>query len=213
AIRHDDEHCDSHEEAAATPEGHFGYRTTVRILDETCPAPDENLAAEARLLDSLERAERPIETLRFWESSGYAAVLGRSGEAERDPDLALCNRDGLAVLRRRSGGGAVVVGPGCLCFALVLSLERRPELQNVGPSYRLILEPLARALGVEFEARSDLALGGRKVSGSAQRRARRALLHHGTVLYDFDLARIERYLREPARQPASRPGRRHRELV
>ena len=49
----------------------------------------------------------------------------------------------------------------------------------------------------------------RKICGNAQRWKRRAFLHHGTILYDFDLAKIERYLRLPARQPDYRAGRAH----
>jgi len=56
-------------------------------------------------------------------------------------------------------------------------------------------------------------LNGRKVSGSAQRRGRRALLHHGTLLYDFDPALAVRYLKEPSRQPAYRARRSHGEFL
>jgi len=60
---------------------------------------------------------------------------------------------------------------------------------------------------------TDLAWRDRKVSGNAQRRGRRALLHHGTVLYDFDPALAERYLRQPPRQPAYRMQRGHRAFM
>ena len=56
---------------------------------------------------------------------------------------------------------------------------------------------------------SDLAAAGRKFSGNAQQRKRRFLLHHGTLLYAFDLSRVGRYLRPPPRQPEYRAGRDH----
>jgi lipoate-protein ligase A len=59
----------------------------------------------------------------------------------------------------------------------------------------------------------DLVFRGRKVSGSAQRRGRRAILHHGTILYDFDASLATRYLKEPARQPPYRAGRRHSDFL
>ena len=64
------------------------------------------------------------------------------------------------------------------------------------------------ALGATVEGVSDLAVEGLKVSGSAQQRKRRHLLHHGTLLCGFDLARITRYLHAPQRRypPASRPA-------
>ena len=156
------------------------------------------------------------ETLRFWESSCLAVVLGRSSVVSADLHHQACAADRVAIVRRTSGGGAVLVGPGCLNYSLVLSLEARPLLRDVAQSYQLIFSRIITALGLRgLAARgvSDLALDERKVSGSAQRRGRRALLHHGTLLYDFDAALIERYLTEPRRQPAYRGGRRHAAFV
>jgi lipoate-protein ligase A len=183
----------------------------MRVLDLSHATPGEIVARDDAMLREAEAQEQPVEVLRFWESSANAVVVGRSGAPEVEAER--CARDGLALVRRSSGGGAVVLGPGCLGWSLVLSLERRPELRDVGRSYRRILEPIARALGVELQPPSDLAVDGRKISGNAQRRLRRALLHHGTILYDFDLGAVERYLREPSRQPAYRAGRPHRDFL
>jgi lipoate-protein ligase A len=56
---------------------------------------------------------------------------------------------------------------------------------------------------------SDLVWQGRKFSGSAQRRQHTHFLHHGTILYQFDIPAITRYLKEPARQPQHREKRDH----
>lgn len=63
------------------------------------------------------------------------------------------------------------------------------------------------------EGISDLALDGRKVSGNAQRRSSAAVLHHGTVLYEFNVGRVGRYLRRPQKEPAYRAGRGHEEFL
>ena len=183
----------------------------MRVLDLPLETAEQNLALDDELL--AESDARGSEVLRFWEARATCVVLGRSGREELDLDGDACARDGVPIVRRTSGGGAIVQGPGCLCFTLALSLQRRPELRDVAASYRAILEPIGRALGAAFEPASDLALDGRKVSGSAQRRRHGALLHHGTVLYAFDLARVERYLREPRRQPQYRRGRAHRDFL
>jgi len=60
---------------------------------------------------------------------------------------------------------------------------------------------------------SDLAIGGHKVSGNAQRRKREAILHHGTLLYRPDYAGMARWLREPAKRPDYRGARDHRAFV
>ena len=109
----------------------------------------------------------------------------------------------------------MILGAGCLNYALALSLVSRPDLADVAMSFRVILDAIATALGVPGLVRNgtDLSLGGRKVGGSAQRRGRRALLHHGTLLHSFDARLAARYLREPDRQPAWRQGRCHADFL
>lgn len=151
------------------------------------------------------------EALLLWESRNPCVVLPRSGSAADS----VVKGSPLPVLRRASGGGAVVLGPGCLNYALVLSLERRPVLLDVEDSYRALLGALAESLPVSGvrPLGSDLALGDRKFAGHAQKRSRGALLHHGTLLYDFDLALVSQALHEPQRQPHYRRGRTHADFL
>ena len=66
---------------------------------------------------------------------------------------------------------------------------------------------------VRARCRGDLALAGRKCGGSAQRRLKFWLMVHCSILCDFDIDRIERYLAMPARQPEYRAGRSHRDFL
>ncbi|MFM7102663.1 MAG: biotin/lipoate A/B protein ligase family protein, partial [Verrucomicrobiota bacterium] len=122
-------------------------------------------------------------------------------------------------LRRCSGGGTVVQGPGCLSYALLLRVARDPALQTIAGANGWILERQRRALArvtggrVEVDGVTDLVLGGRKFSGNAQRRRREALLFHGTFLLRFDLAALSRWLRFPSWQPLYRAGRAHGDFV
>jgi lipoate---protein ligase len=181
----------------------------MRVIDYTFTSPEENIAFDDRLLDE------GCETLRFWESATHFVVLGRSGNLHDDLDVTACQASGVPVVRRSSGGGTVLQGPGCLNYALVLSLESRPGLQNVANSYVETLGRVADAINVaSLEVRgSDILLGGRKVSGNAQRRTRGWLLLHGTILYALDISAIERLLLEPKRRPAHREDRTHREFL
>ncbi|MBI4264568.1 MAG: lipoate--protein ligase family protein [Acidobacteria bacterium] len=187
----------------------------MRLIENGPPDARWNVAFDAALFHELEGGAAR-ETLRFWESTEPAVILGSFGPAWREIDEEACAADRVPVVRRTSGGGAVVVGRGCLNYSLLMSLDARPELRHVAHSYDVILGRMAAALGVPgltVEAVSDLALDGRKVAGSAQRRGRRALLHHGTVLYAFDASVMTRYLKDPARQPSYRAGRPHTEFV
>jgi lipoate---protein ligase len=183
------------------------------FLDLTLPTAAENLALDEALLLEAE-AGRGGEVLRLWEWPQYAVVLGAGCVLADDVDEAACRADGVPVLRRASGGGTVLLGPGCLCYSLVLSYERGPALREITPSYAYILNRVREALmgllpGIEQAGTSDLMDGGMKFSGNAQQRKCHHLLHHGTLLYEFDLLRVGRYLRLPARQPAYRGLREH----
>jgi lipoate---protein ligase len=192
----------------------------IALLDLTLPTPEENLALDEALLNEAEeaggRGENLREVLRCWESPVRFVVLGSTGRLADEVHLEACRRAGVAVLRRSSGGGTVLMGPGCLCFSLILDLKTRPELGDIHGSYRAILGRTAACLAVDGLAHrgvSDLAVGARKVSGNAQRRKRRTLLHHGSLLYDFDLAAIASLLKDPERQPDYRARRPHADFL
>ena len=181
----------------------------LKVIDHTDPSPAANLAFDDWLLQT------GRETLRFWESPVHFVVLGRSAKLEMEVNISACDAAGIPVLRRSSGGGTVLQGPGCLNYSLALSLARRPELANVPASYRLLLGRMTRALGcpgLEVQC-TDILLGAKKISGNAQRRTRGWLLHHGTLLHGLDVTLMERLLLEPPRQPRHRNRRTHREFV
>ena len=189
----------------------------MRFLNVTLPTPEENLALDEALLGAAEDAGSS-ETLRVWEISRPCVVLGYFCKLGADVNVAQCETDGVAIRRRISGGGTVLIGRGCLNFTPVLDMRRRPALRDVGRSHTLILARIGEALaekcpGVMHRGISDLCLGERKFSGNAQRRRRDQLLHHGTILYDFDLDQISRYLREPIRQPDYRAARSHGDFI
>ncbi len=188
------------------------------LLDLTLDSPAENLALDEALLDEAEAAPEPRETLRLWEPRGPMVVVGRSSCIAQEVRREACHRLGIPILRRASGGAAVVLGPGCLVYALVLSIERRPALGMVAQAHRVVLDRLADALGgfvpgVCRRGTSDLALGEAKFSGNSVRLKRRCLLYHGTVLYNFPLELVETCLAMPPRQPAYRQGRPHRAFL
>jgi lipoate-protein ligase A len=177
--------------------------------------PEEQLALDWASFQSVETGTSEC-LYRCWQAPRPVVVVGRNGHLARDLVEETCRADDVRVLRRFSGGGAVVLAPGCLNYAVVLSLVSWPQLVNVSASFQLILGRIVAALaipGLAVAGETDLALGGRKVSGNAQRRGRRALIHHGTLLYGFDPGLAARYLKEPTRQPAYRGARSHTEFI
>lgn len=190
----------------------------MKLLDWTLPTPAQNLAADEALLETCETAAGPEELLRFWEPDRHFVVVGRADKAQREVHLAACAVRGVAVLRRCSGGGTVLQGPGCLNYALVLRIDPCGPTRNITSTNRFVLERNARALQtalaqlagrIRLEGQTDLTLDGRKFSGNAQRRRRRCLLFHGTILLGLDLGLVEALLPPPSREPAYRHGRPH----
>ena len=124
----------------------------------------------------------------------------------------------MAVLRRGSGGAAIVSGRGCMMYAVVLSTAMRPELRSIDTTHGFVLGTLVGGLSrfsaaIAHRGVSDLAIGERKFSGNSLRVKRTHLLYHGTLLYDFPLEKIGRYLIQPPRQPDYRRGRPHDAFV
>ncbi len=196
----------------------------MRYLQLTLDTPAENLALDEALLDVAESSELESGVLRIWEPPTYCVVLGRSSSAEIEVDLEACRKDRVPVLRRSSGGGTILAGPGCLMYALVLGFRDYPQLQAIDQAHQFVLGELSRMLTsnettVTPVGTSDLAIRPtefaplQKFSGNAIRLKRKHILYHGTLLYDFDLKRLSRWLAAPTRTPAYRAERRHAEFV
>src|SRR5688572_1652023 len=88
------------------------------------------------------------ESLQFWECEERMVIVGASRKWNRDLHEDACSADKVPVVQRLSGGGAVVVGRGCLTYSMVLSLDAKPELRSVADSYTLILGRIVERLGL-----------------------------------------------------------------
>ena len=192
----------------------------MKLLDLTLATPAENLALDEALLNQAESLPESTSAgvLRLWESPEPFVVAGRATRLQEEVNLKACEADGIPVLRRCSGGTSVVAGPGCLMYAVVLSYRDHPDLKVVDAAHRHVMSKLQRALAefspdVQFRGTCDLCLGELKFSGNALRCKRSHLLYHGTVLYDFPLDRIERWLGDPPRQPEYRQNRSHESFI
>lgn len=190
----------------------------MHFLDLALPSPAENLALDEALLEAAEAGELIGDVLRLWEMPQVAVILGRSSRAADEVELSAARHLNVPVLRRASGGAAVVAGPGCLMYSIILRYEGREHLRLLDEVHRHVLgvirDGLARLIsGVEHVGICDLAVRGRKFSGNSLRCKRDHLLYHGTLLCNFDLALVARLLKMPPRQPAYRDGRSHSDFL
>lgn len=191
----------------------------MRLLNLTLPTPEANLALDEALLNAAEADNSCSGVLRLWESRQPFVAMGRASKVDQEVNHVVCKADNVPILRRCSGGTSVVAGPGCLMYGVILAYEDYPQLRVVEQAHRFVMEQMRSALitlcpDIEFRGTCDLTLGDRKFSGNALRCKRNNLLYHGTVLYDFPLRLIEKWLgSEPPRQPDYRQGRNHDSFV
>ena len=201
----------------------FPRPAPLSFLDRTRADPREDLALDEALLRTQEE-RGGAGSLRIWERPAPCVVLGRANKTALNVNVAACEAAGVPILRRASGGGTVLLGPGALCWSLVLPVgPPNGTVGDIGVVTSAIMHRLADALrplspGAGVDGTSDLTVPGPagarlKIGGNAQRWLKSAMLHHGTLLYHFDLAAIPRFLTPPERQPDYRAGRDHAAFV
>ncbi|MGY8767542.1 MAG: lipoate--protein ligase family protein [Pirellulales bacterium] len=190
----------------------------MKFLDLTLDLPAENLALDEALLLNAEQNQQPLEVLRLWQPASPIAVIGRASKIEEEVDLVACKELGVPVLRRSSGGAAIVTGAGCLMYAVVLSYERRPHLKMLDACHREVLGTLKLAFdklmpGISMQGTCDLTWKNQKFSGNSLRCKRTHLLYHGTLLCEFPLELISQCLKRPPKVPDYRENRDHQAFV
>lgn len=167
-------------------------------------------------LAGLDLPGRAAPVVRVLPAREVAVVLSRSRDPAAEVFLDRCRADGVPVVVRPSGGGAVVLAPGVLTASVLAEVEGEGVLpeRHFQRFCGAVAAALARVgVAVGRDGVSDLTVGERKVAGTALRVWKRRALFQVSLLFDLDVALIERYLRAPSRQPAYRRRRGHREFL
>jgi lipoate-protein ligase A len=191
----------------------------MQYLDLVFADPSRNLACDEALINFCEISASDKEVLRLWEPTNYFIVLGYSNRTSLEVDIDACRTRAIPIFRRFSGGGAVLQGPGCVNYTLVIKNERAGYVGDVAHAYKRVLERhrnIFQALiseAVRIEGISDLTVAGQKFSGNAQHRKRHYTMFHGTFLLNFDLSVMEACLRMPSKQPPYRQSRSHESFL
>jgi lipoate-protein ligase A len=203
----------------------------MQQLDLTCATPAEHLAADEALLDWCEAGHPGHgEMLLFWEPRDIFVVVGYANKVAAEVNVPVCEARGIPIFRRCSGGGTVVQMPGGLNYSLILRITETGPTRNISAANHYIMEKnrtaVQAALGPDGPAivvrgHTDLAFAGpdaspatvRKVAGNSQRRRKRFLLFHGTLLLNCQLKLIGELLRMPTLQPDYRASRTHGDFV
>ena len=179
----------------------------VRLVDTDLERPQLTAAIDEALLSSL-IAGHSHDTVHLYRRRPPSVSIGYFQSAQDVVDLEVCRRDGVPVVRRISGGGAIYTDEHQLVYALV---HRPPSPIKAQEGLDLACGSLVRALhrlgveGARMSGINDVVVGEAKVSGSAQVIRRGVHLVHGTVLVDVDRSALERYLL-PREETLARSG-------
>ncbi|MCL7454988.1 MAG: lipoate--protein ligase family protein [Anaerolineae bacterium] len=198
---------------SAEPEVAYPRATWRLIVDGEADGPS-NMAVDEAILGSVVSGHSP-PTLRFYSWSPACLSLGRN-QPLAEADLAACQAAGIDVLRRPSGGQAVLHADE-LTYSVVLAQTDPRGAGGVLEAYRRISDGLLaglEALGVpaiqavgqrgqdhaatpicfEHPSEYEVTVGERKLVGSAQWRSRGGVLQHGSLPLSGDLTRIVHYV-------------------
>lgn len=191
----------------------------MKYLHQYIDDPWELIAHDEALLDWAESQNPGHGVLATWESEKYFVVPGFSNRIQTEIFVDRCHQDDVPVIRRISGGGTVVQGPGCLNYSIILPIDSEKQLSTVTSTNEFMMKKLALALRdafgqeIKINGITDLVFQNKKFSGNAQRRKRNTILFHGTLLHSFRLELISRYLKFPAITPEYRENKSHNEFV
>lgn len=169
-----------------------------------------NMAVDEAMVHAVGEGRIP-PTLRFYTWSRPTVSLGMLQRIPGGVDLPACQRLAIPLVRRPTGGRAVLhaqeltysvvaplLGPwrtlsvsetfGLVSRALILGLDRLGVTALVGDSGSETADRDRTRACFQVRRMPAVLVAGRKLIGSAQRRFRRALLQHGSILLDFDPA-------------------------
>lgn len=143
-------------------------------------------------------------------------TIGYFQVADDEIDIKACRRNGVDIIRRITGGGAVYHDHE-LTYSIALPLSADCLSGPITASYELLTRPLIDALEnfgatAQFAPVNDILVSGKKISGSAQTRREGALLQHGTILISIDRIKMFSFLKVPSVKTLERgfddPGQR-----
>lgn len=171
-----------------------------RILQTGCNTAYFNMGLDEAILESVADSSA-IPTLRLYCWKPAAISLGYFQGIADEVDIAACERQGIDIVRRITGGGAVFHDAE-VTYSIVIPEGHPLAPATILDSYSAICSGIIaglEGLGIEaeFAPINDIVSGGKKVSGNAQTRKKGCLLQHGTVLLKVDVDKMFGILNVP----------------
>jgi lipoate-protein ligase A len=153
---------------------------------------------------------------RSWEPDRFAVVLGRGNKAETEVHENRCREEKIPILRRRGGGGTVVLCPGVLVISCVKWVQQQFYVKEYFRQINAYLIESLQNLGIHdlnHQGHSDICIRDRKILGSSMYRSKKLLFYTASLMVSNNLEVIDRYLKHPSKEPEYRRGRSHQEFL
>jgi lipoate-protein ligase A len=168
----------------------------IRVLETGYNPGAWNMALDEALLTNLADYDTPILRLYCWQPP--CVSIGYFQSMEEEVDVLKCSNMGVDVVRRITGGGAVLHE-----FELTYTFITKNYPAKILESYQLICEPVVLCLNrlgysAQYDPLNDIVVDNKKVSGNAQTRKNNTLLQHGTILLDVDVEKMFSMLKVPS---------------
>ena len=163
----------------------------MKYIDWKETDPQINLAFEEYVFNQMDQDQ---SYFLLWQNDN-AVIVGKHQNTIEEINQEYIRENDIKVVRRLSGGGAVYHDLGNLNFTFIVN-DRGREQFDFQTFTRPLVEAL-KTLGVnaEFNSRNDIAIDGKKFSGNSQYAKRGRILHHGTILFNSNLATIQSALK------------------
>ena len=141
--------------------------------------PAFNLAVEEYVFDYLPKDRMYV---MLWQNDN-AIIIGKNQNTLAEINESYVREQGIRVVRRLSGGGAVYHDMGNLNFTVIA--DAQGENLDFGRFCALVVKALQRVgVQAEINGRNDMTIDGKKFSGNAQYLRQGRVMHHGTILFD-----------------------------
>src|SRR5574340_1784354 len=165
---------------------------SFRVIDTGLRPGREQIAFDQAMID-LHKAGAIPDSIRFLRFP-QTVLVGRHQALAHELRVDWCRANGVGIVRRITGGGAIWFDEGQLGWSLVFDRATLP-VPSLAELARAICEAAAAGLsklGVDarYRPRNDIEVGGRKLSGTGGFFDGDTLFYQGTVLVDMDAARM-----------------------
>ncbi|HGA0063399.1 TPA: lipoate--protein ligase [Streptococcus agalactiae] len=156
----------------------------MKYIVNTSNDPAYNVALEAYAFQKLTDID---EIFILWINEP-AIIIGRHQNTIQEINKEFIDKNGIHVVRRLSGGGAVYHDLNNLNYTII-SNNTQEGAFDFQTFSKPVIDTLAK-LGVkaEFTGRNDLEINGQKFAGNAQAYYKGRMMHHGCLLFDVDMS-------------------------